>query len=480
MQHSRRNLVLAFGLLLTCVAWSARAEDDSESAGFADAPERHPPSVLVLMLDDAGYTDVGCYGGEIDTPQIDRLAAEGVRFTDCHAAAPNCSPARAGMLTGRSPTRTGVYSFLDRKGPMHLPASEVTVAELLKQRGYATGHFGKWHLSKLEPAGAHQPGPADQGFDVSFGTTNNAEPSHLDPTNFVRDGAPAGRQSGYSCDLVVDQFCDWLATVPAERPFFGAVWFHEPHAKIAAPPELVAKYRERGVSKPRAAYSACVENADAAIGRLLARLQESGRAANTLVFFTSDNGGLDAASNRGLRGQKSSVYEAGHRVPGVVRWPAGGVPAGRVDDTPVSHVDLLPTVAQLCGVPLPAARKLDGVSLVPLLRAGGGDIVRDTPLFWFFYRERPAAAMRDGDWAIVGFLDSSMPEPGFTLRARDMAALKTTALARFELYDLSDDLAQRHDVAAAHPEVLARLRTRMVELHREVVSEGPVWEFDRK
>lgn len=318
----------------------------------------------------------------------------------------------------------------------------------------------------------------DQGFDVSFGTTNNAQPSHLDPVNFVRNKKPVGETKGYSCQIVVDEFCQWLDSLGADERFFSAVWFHEPHSKIASPPELVAKYEKRGLPKRQATYYANIENVDLAVGRLMEKLKSAGRAENTFIFLTSDNGGLNNWSNQGLRGRKSFVYEGGQREPGILRWPAGEVEAGRVDDTLVSHLDLLPTVCEICDVAPPEDRKLDGVSLAPLLKKDGGEIVRERPLFWFFYRVKPAAAMRDGDWVILGYLDDPIEKHTHPLSAPDMPMIKSAPLHRFELYNLKDDLRQQHDLAKTHPERLAKMRRRMIEVHQEVVADGPIWTFD--
>jgi arylsulfatase A len=446
------------------------------AANAAGESNRTPPDVLFIMLDDSGYTDFGCYGSQIQTPSIDRLASEGVRFTDCHAAAPNCSPSRAGMLTGRIPSRIGIYSYIPPRHPMHLRGSEITVAELLKEAGYTTGHFGKWHLSQLEWSSEQQPQPNDQGFDVSFGTTNNASPSHLNPTNFVRNKVPVGTIDGYSCQIVVDETCDWLDSLaPADR-FFGCVWFHEPHSKIASPPELVAKYEKLypKLSKKQATYYANIENVDIAVGRLLEKLDSLSRSENTFVFLTSDNGGVNDWSNQGLRGKKSFVYEGGQREPGILRWP-GYAKAGSIDDTPISHLDLFPTVCEIAGIDPPADRKLDGTSLVPLLRDQSFE--RETPLFWYFYRVKPAAAMRDGDWVILGYLDDPIAKHTHPLTAPDMPMIKSAQLNQFELYNLADDLGQQNDLAATHLERLDRMRRRMVELHREVVADGPVWDL---
>lgn len=431
------------------------------------------PNVLLIMLDDSGWTDFGCYGSRILTPNIDRLASEGIRFTDCHAAAPNCSPSRVGMLTGRMPTRVGMYSYVPPNHVMHLRDEEVTIAELLRPAGYATGHFGKWHLSALE---SDQPQPLDQGFDHSLGTSNNAVPSHLDPINFVRNGEPLGKVEGYSCQIVVDEASRWLDSVPQGKPFFSCVWFHEPHSKIASPPDLIRKYRELypEISVKEATYYANIENVDIAIGRLLEKLDSLGRAEDTFLFLTSDNGGVNPWSNQGLRGKKSFVYEGGQREPGILRWPGHAKP-GTTCDVAVSHLDLLPTVCQIAQVNPPDDRKLDGVNLLPLI--AGKDIVRQTPLMWFFYRVVPAAAMRRENWVLIGYLDDPIKKHTHPLSKPDMPMIKSAQLHRFELYHLEDDLEQAHDVSSVYPDRFEQMKKEMVSLHREIVAEGPVWEF---
>ena len=182
---------------------------------LANLSAEKPPNVVVVLLDDSGWTDFGCYGSEIETPNIDRAAKEGMRFTDCHSAAPNCSPARAGLLTGRTPSRVGMYSYRPPNHPMHLRDQEITLAEILKKKGYRTGHFGKWHLSTL--LSKDQATPADQGFDHSLGTDNNAAPNHLNPVNFVRNGKRVPKTEGYSCQIVVDEAITWLDSIKAGK-----------------------------------------------------------------------------------------------------------------------------------------------------------------------------------------------------------------------------------------------------------------------
>ncbi len=431
------------------------------------------PDIMLILLDDAGYSDLGAFGSEIKTPNIDSLVTEGMRFTDCHAPAPNCSPSRAGLLTGRIPARAGMYSYIPPGHPMHLRSEETTIAELMQAEGYATGHFGKWHLSEL---GTKQPQPDAQGYDYWFATSNNAIPSHRNPNNFFRNGKPIGEQKGYACHLVVDECMKWLEKRKKTERVFTTVWFHEPHQRIASPPELIAEYRKRDpkLSKKQATYYANIHNVDLAMGRLLKKLKELGRAKNTLLFFSSDNGGVNPWSNGGFRGRKSLVYEGGHREPGILRWP-GHAEAGSVCTTPVGLVDLLPTLCEATGIDQPTDRPSDGQSLIPLLK--GDEFARETPLFWFFYRVAPAVAMRDGDWVLLGHL--ARPAKKFThrLSPRDIPYLKTAAIERFELYNLRSDRKQEHDRKTAEPERFERMKAAMIELRADVVADSYEWSW---
>ncbi len=434
------------------------------------------PNFLMILLDDSGWTDFGCYGSDIDTPNIDRVAKQGMRFSDCHSAAPNCSPSRTGLLTGRTPSRVGMYSYIPPNHPMHLPAGEITVAKLLKFAGYHTGHFGKWHVSKLLSG---QPQPADLGFDYSLGTDNNASPSHHNPKNFVRNGEEVGPTKGYSCQIIVDETMRWLDAIDAgnsEDPFLACVWFHEPHTPIASPPDLVAKYQQKfpQLKKKEATYYANIENVDRAVGRLMKRLDELKIADDTLVFITSDNGPLNEFSKRGLRGKKSHVWEGGHRVPGIFRWP-GRIKAGSVNSTPICGVDYLPTVCEIAGVGLPSDRTIDGTSIWPALQ--GKDIKRANPMYWFFYRLLPAVAMRDGDWVLIANTDDAKRPKTHQLIAADMPLIKNSKLQDFELFNLKHDRMQQSDVASSEPKVLDRLKKKMIRFHEDVVKDGPFWQI---
>ena len=443
------------------------------------------PNFLVILCDDLGYGDLACYGNPtIKTPHLDKLASQGIRFTDCYSTAPVCSSSRAGLLTGRVPSRVGVYDWIPNNHVMHLPASEVTIASLLQDAGYQTSHIGKWHCNGKFNSN-EQPQPGDHGFDHWFSTQNNADPTHENPVNFVQNGNPVGKREGFSCQIVADEAIEWLGkTRDSDQPFFQFVCFHEPHEPIASPAEIVAQYpqaKERG----EALYYANVTNMDRAVGRLMDALDDLELAEETLVFFTSDNGPETLNRYRGawrshgspgsLRGMKLHLYEAGIRVPGILRYPPN-IKEGIVVSEPVSALDILPTFCELADVALPGTRKLDGASFQPLL--DGQSIERTTPLYWHYFRSigKPKAAMRIGDWMILGHWDGTTLGPGGSLHPGDMEIIKNTKLVEFELYNLRDDLTQESDLAGSELQRLQEYQKLLVEKYREVQAEGPEWQ----
>jgi len=439
----------------------------------AGANER--PNIVIMMADDLGYGDIGCYGSKIRTPNIDQLAKDGLRLTDYYSAAPNCSPSRAGLLTGRTPSRVGIYDYIDPGSPMHLPASEVTIAEMLKPLGYATCHVGKWHLSSWvrDPdAPLESPTPGDQGFDYWFAADNNAVPSHHNPLNFIRNGVNVGKLDGYSCQLVADEGIRWLREREnKEKPFFLNVWFNEPHKKIASPPEIVETYD--GLSTDDALYYANVTNMDAAAGRILATLDELGLRENTIVLFTSDNGPWRKGSSGPLRAKKSSLYEGGIRVPGIVRWP-GHVEAGRESSVPVGAVDVFPTLAKIVDTNLPPETVIDGQSVLPLLE--GNPFARSTPLFWLFYKSTPMCVLRDGDLSLAANPAVTYKSKSHPFDQTDFDYVKSALMERYEIYDLGNDIGQTRNLIEEFPAAVKRLSKMMNEIHLDVVAEGPVWE----
>jgi arylsulfatase A len=440
---------------------------------FAASPR---PNIVILMADDMGYADPGCFGGIAQTPRIDQLAKEGLRFTDFYAGAPVCSPSRAAMLTGRTPTRIGVYDYLAPNAPMCLPKSEVTIAELLQGNGYRTGHFGKWHLAA---GNLESPNPNEQGYDYWFASANNAIPSHLNPNNFYRNGNCVGRLEGYACDLVVMEAIDWLKQSNTEtKPFFATIWFNEPHIKLASPPELVEKYVQKGYSQEESLYLANIENIDTATGKFLDALDTLGFRDNTLVLFTSDNGSqLYARSVGALRGKKQWIYEGGIRVPTIIRW-SKHIKSGTETSVPAGFVDILPTFCVLSGTELPKDRFLDGTDFTPLFE--GNEFVREKPLFWFYYKSNPICAIRDGNFKLCARTEPRQPSKSHAFDMTDQEFLKSAMLVSFELYDIKNDAGEKKDIAK-HIETkmskkLEQFKEKLLKIHAEVIAEGITWE----
>jgi len=500
----RNGLIAAFGLA-ALLPLSAFPEETAR------------PNVVILLADDLGWKDLRCYGGPVKTPALDRLAGSGVRFTDFHSGAAVCSPSRATLLTGRHHVRTGVYSWInDHDQKSHLLESEVTLAEILKAEGYATAHFGKWHLG-LPYRDQKKPTPAEHGFDYWFATRNNAGPSHRNPNNFIRNGEQVGQLEGYACDLVVEDAIRWLIEErDPEKPYFLNVWFHEPHAPIAAPNDIVADYGK--TTDPAAIYSGTIDNTDRAIEQLLDRLDE-----NTLVIYSSDNGSYRRDRVGELRDAKGSNFEGGIRVPGIVSWP-GKIPARRVIDEPAGQIDLLPTICGLLEIDPPKGVPLDGADLTPLLTGEAETIERAQPLAWILPLSGWPIAVRDGRYALLGRksreyprdreamtelmkqIESTLakngdPNPKATIKAslfegfKDreaeklrgawirhnqfheswIPAVKAMEYQGFELFDLKADIGQKKNLASELPEVYERLKRELLEITADVMEEGPDW-----
>jgi len=455
------RLVLVLGLVL------------GRFVGIATAAEPTPPparpNVLILLADDLGWGDLACYGHpRIRTPYLDRLATQGTRFTQCYAACSVCSPSRSAILTGRTPYRNGVFRWIPEGSDVHLRTSEQTAPQLLRAAGYQTAHIGKWHLNGRfnDPA---QPQPGDHGYDYWLATQNNAAPSHKNPNNFVRNGQPTGELTGFSADLCATEAITWLkqrsvrppappAASPPAAPFFLTVWFHEPHLPIESDPKHQAVYAELSDPDLKQHYGN-VSQLDAAVGRILQALEDLQLTNSTLVVFTSDNGpegngttGRTRGSTGGLRGRKRSSYEGGIRVPGIIRYP-GVVPAGRTDATPIVGTDLFPTVLDLAGVPRPADRVLDGISLLPLWR--GEAITRARPLYWRNHLAPWASrvAYRDGDWKLIAADD----------------------LSQVELYHLKQDPQEQDNRAAVETAIRDRLWQQLKLDNAAILAEGPDW-----
>jgi arylsulfatase A len=359
---------------------------------------------------------------------------------------------------------------------MHLRKSEITVAKILQQAGYATCHVGKWHLNGAfnKPT---QPQPSDHGFDHWFSAQNNAIPSHLNPNNFVRNGTPVGVQKGYSSQIVADEALQWLKSGrDATKPFFLYVCFHEPHEPIASDEKFSKLYPSDDPTY--SAHHGNITQMDDSFGRLMRGLDELNLRESTFVMFTSDNGPAITprhphGSAGPLRNKKGSVFEGGIREPGIVRWP-GKSQAGSTSDEPVCGVDFLPTVCEITGLAVPSDRKIDGASFLPVLT--GGVIRRTTPLYWHFNQAfgGPHVAMRVGDWKILATLDKPAAA-GTVINEQTEADFKSAEFAKLELYNLRDDIAESRDLASSQPAKLNELRTLVAAKYQEVRAESPVW-----
>ena len=445
------------------------------------------PNIVMFVADDLGYTDLGCFGSTFyETPHLDGLAASGVRMTSAYAACPVCSPTRASIMTGRYPQRTGITDYINmgggnqpenwRRNTRLLPApysnrlalEERTVAEALRDAGYATFFAGKWHL------GPPRFWPEHQGFDINIGGTSAGSPgSYFSPYANPRlaDGPPgehlSARLAREAAAFVADN---------AERPFFVYLPFYAVHIPLMAPQELIEKYEQKaaemgstraewgqeGASKVRLVqnhptYAAMIESMDAAVGIVLDKLQELDLADNTVVVFTADNGGLATAegrptSNLPLRAGKGWMYEGGIRVPTIVRWP-GVTRPNSTCDSPIISNDYFPTFLEIVGRPREPEHHQDGVSFVPLLR---GEAMHRGPLFWDYphYGNQggsPASAVRDGRWKLIEWHDEES----------------------VELYDLAADLGETKNLAKQHTNIVDRLRAALADWRREVGAKPP-------
>lgn len=444
-----------------------------------------PPNVVLILVDDMGWMDLSCQGSDyFKTPRIDQLASEGMRFTDAYAACAVCSPTRAAVMTGRWPARLGVTDWIRARfqrggigtpeanptqfvggpkrkllcppNPYWLEHSEVTVAELLKPKGYASCHVGKWHLG--DPAWY----PRGQGFDLNVaGCDIGQPPSYFDPYTHPRysfDDQMQPRKAGEFLSHREADECRDFIVANREQPFFLYYCPYAVHTPIQAIPEVAAKYARDDKKPVNAKYAAMVESVDDAVGTILDTLKTQGLEENTLVIFTSDNGGLKGPTdNTPLRSGKGYAYEGGVRVPLIVRWP-GEVAAGTVSHEPVTSVDYWPTIAEATGNPIPPS--VDGVSLVSHLRSEGKASLDREFIHWHFphYRHSPGpySIIRSGDWKLIKWYEGGS-----------------------ELYNLKDDLGETTDLAATQADRAAELEaTLMAELKRvgaKIPRENPAF-----
>ncbi|MBM4024975.1 MAG: sulfatase [Planctomycetes bacterium] len=478
------------GLLQAVGAGAALLATRPWAGALATEPKRKP-NIVFILVDDLGWADLGCYGSRYhETPNLDKLASQGMRFTNAYAACAVCSPTRAAVMTGRYPARLGVTDWIrsrfqggkipeDKKNPtkhvgdkkqkllcppnaLWLESQEITIAEALQQAGYVSCHIGKWHL------GTDDWYPEKQGFEYNIGGCDFGQPpTYFDP--YFRKGQgdiptlAARRPGEYLTDREADEAVRFLRE-HKDRPFFLHLAHYAVHTPIEAKAEVTKKYEAKPPTQQKnARYAAMIESVDDAVGRICAVLDELGLADNTAIFFTSDNGGLlPVTNNTPLRSGKGYPYEGGIRAPLIVRWP-GVVPAGSTSDEPVTSVDYFPTLCEAAGVPLPADREIDGVSLVGHLQSAGRQPLDRDVLFWHFPHYRgadvvPYSIIRAGDWKLIKRYEG-----------------KT-----FELFDLKNDLGERNDLADARPEKTqeldAKLREWLTRTHAKLPIPNPDYE----
>lgn len=436
----------------------------------ADAPP--PPNVLLIVADDLGAVDLTCDGADLhETPHLDRLAAQGMRFTSAYAAASICTPTRAALLTGKHPARLGMTIWREAADRVtndrvltppqvraDLPLSEVTLAEQLQAAGYLTAHVGKWHLGEASHF------PETQGYDLHVGGNHFGAPAtHLFPfrgqsgTDFryvpglLRDAKPGD----YLADRLTAAAID-IVERAADRPWLLTLWHYSVHTPIEAPAEAIEHFQSRVRPEhhhKNPVYAAMIKNLDDNIGRLLHRLDELGCAERTLVIFTSDNGGylgpsrqqpdLPVTSNHPLRSGKGALYEGGIRVPLLIRWP-GHVPAGSECAAAVTSCDFYQSILAAAHVQprLDAGQQADGFDIEPLWRDPTKSLAREE-LFWhyphYYPTTTPASAIRSGEWKLIEYFEDG----------------------RCELYNLRDDPSEATDLAAAEPARAKQLQERL-------------------
>jgi len=450
------------------------------------------PNIVFVLIDDLGWRDLGCYGSTFyETPNLDRLAREGMRFTNAYASCPVCSPTRASILTGKYPARVGVTQFIGGRAEgllkdvpylHYLPLEETSLATALRNQGYQTWHVGKWHL------GDEDFYPERHGFDVNRAGCSWGHP----PTYFSPYGNPRledGPPGEYLTDRLTNEAIA-LIRHRGEKPFYLNFWHYAVHTPIQAPKDLIEKYRRkaamlkidqvpaflegeyfpvahkaqkkvtRRLLQSDPAYAAMIENLDTNIGRLLQTLQDEGIAENTIVVFTSDNGGLSTAEgaptcNLPLAEGKGWMYEGGNRVCQLMRWPKG-IPAGTQCHVPVTSTDYYATFLEACGAPSMPAQHCDGVSLMPLFR-GERSLPREA-IFWHYPHysnqgDTPASAMlsADGRWKLIEYFEDSS----------------------IELYDLVNDLSETRDLSEAQPERAREMLAVLKAWQRSVLAKIP-------
>ena len=467
---------------LKCTAWFAT--EIAMPAGLRRQTKElfQRPNFVFILADDLGWADLGCYGSDLhETPNINKLARQGVRFTDAYAAAPVCSPTRASIMTGKCPARLHMTIWYEASTnpprnrklipPVtqgNMPLKQVTIAELLKEAGYFTAHVGKWHLGDAR----HY--PQTQGFDVNIGGTLWGAPATFfyPYSGSQRYGGEYryvphlefGAQGEYLTDRLTDETLRVMDKVK-DKPFFLNLCYHTVHTPIEGKYELVEYYKNKvkpGMNHQNYEYAAMVHSLDENVGRVLNKVDELGIADNTIVVFFSDNGGFInkfnkkiVTNNYPLRSGKGSLYEGGIRDPLIIRWP-GVTKAGSVCTEPVSSIDFYPTLLEMTGLAGDHKHNtdMDGLSLVPLLKNPAAKLKRQA-LYWhyphYYPTTTPVSSIRLRDWKLLEYFEDN----------------------HIELYDLSNDIGERNDLAEKMPEKAKELRKRLDEWRKVVDAQMP-------
>ena len=425
-----------------------------QQQGVADEPGAKPlgkrPNVLVILVDDLGYGDLGCYGAEdLETPNLDRLVRSGMKFTQFYANCTVCSPTRAALLTGKFQDAVGVPGVIrtySRSSWGYLDPNTPTLPTVLKKAGYRTAMVGKWHLGLGSPNL-----PNDRGFDLLQGFLGDMMDdywTHLrEGQNYMRRNRQVVDPKGHATDLFSQWTCDYLKQHRGSAPFFLYLAYNAPHFPIQPPQDWLDRYRQKhpDVPEKRAKNCAFVEHLDHGIGQVIETLEQTGLARDTLVFFTSDNGGSlpHGACNQPWRGGKQQMFEGGIRVAACAVWP-GRIKAGTTSDRMVATMDLFPTICEAAGAEYDTS--IDGRSILPML-LGEPRPKEDRYLYWVRleggrrYRGRPYYAVRHGDWKL----------------------LQNSADESMQLYNLAADPQEETDLVEKHPEIVARLKKALDE-----------------
>ncbi|MBN2091076.1 sulfatase [candidate division KSB1 bacterium] len=429
------------------------------------------PNFIFFLIDDLGWKDVGFMGSSLyETPHIDRLAHEGVIFTNAYSNAPNCAPTRACLMSGQYGPRHGIYTvgtpergnvklrkLIPIANKTELAPEVVTFAEVLQQAGYRTASIGKWHLGK-DPG----TGPISQGFDVNIGGNLAGAPSrYFSP--YRNKNLPDGPEGEYLTDRLTDEALKFIEA-NRQQPFFLYLPHYAVHVPLQAKDKLIEKYKAKlaGDGQHDPVYAAMIESLDDGIGRILNKLDETGLAKNTVVVFFSDNGGHpNFTCNEPLHGGKGQLYEGGIRVPCAIRWPEVAKP-GTTSDEPVIGIDFYPTFLEMAGIPPAENHLLDGVSMLSLL-IGAVKLNRDAIFFHFPaylepynekqlpWRTTPASAIRAGDWKLIEFFEDE----------------------RLELYNLRDDIGEKRNLADDFPDKIKELHQQLLEWRRKTNAPVP-------